>query len=238
MVRGRLRNRLGHKLHLPTDQVDKRRRAAPVRDMHHKQPGGVLEHLGHQVRDAAIASRTVVDLARVFGGVVTKFLQRLGGHVVVHQQCQRLLCGAGDGHKVFQGVVGQLVVERTVDHHHPGVGQHDGVAIRRAPRHRLGPHRAACTGFVVHDERLAQHGLQFVGQQPGMLVQRATGGETHHNFDGFFGVSGRYVGAGSYQQCSNKGWDTHAGVLDVEKRAWYPAHSTQDGVTFPRAKGV
>ena len=64
VVVGGLRNRLGHELHLAAHQVGEGRRAAAVGDVHHEQAGGVLEHLGHQVADAAVAGRAVVDLAR------------------------------------------------------------------------------------------------------------------------------------------------------------------------------
>ena len=47
----------------------------------------------------------------------------------------------------------------------------------------LGPHGAPCSRFVVHENRLAQLGLQAVGQQPGVLVQRAASRKTHDHTD-------------------------------------------------------
>jgi hypothetical protein len=108
----------------------------------------------------------------------------LTGTLGVHQQRQRLHGGAGNGDKVSQCLVGQLAVQGRVDHHHAGIGQHQGVAICRALGHSLSADGAACARFVIHDDGLPQHALQFVGQQPGVLVERTTRREAHHDLDG------------------------------------------------------
>jgi hypothetical protein len=98
--------------------------------------------------------------------------------------------GTGNGGEVAQRGVGQLAVQSGVDDHHARVGQHQRVAIGGGFHHLLRAHGAACAGLVVHHDGLAQHGLQLVGEQPRMLVQRAACGETNHHFDGFVGKRG------------------------------------------------
>ena len=85
MVAGRLRNRLGHELHLPAHQICKSRRTAAVGKVHYEQPGGGLEHFGHKVADTAVAGRAVVDLARSRAAVVDKFFQRFNRQFWVDQ---------------------------------------------------------------------------------------------------------------------------------------------------------
>jgi hypothetical protein len=116
-------------------------------------------------------------------------LQVVHGQLGVDQQGQRLHGGARDRREVFQRGVGQLAVQRGVDHHHAGVGQHQGVAVGRGFHHVLRAHGAAGAGLVVDHDGLAQHGLQAFGQQAGMLVQRAAGRKADHDADGLFGES-------------------------------------------------
>ena len=201
MVRRSLRNALGHELHLPAHEVGERGRTAPVGDVHHEQARGRLEHLGHQVADAAIARRAKVDLAGPRLGIGHELLQVLGGHAGVDQQGQRLHGRARHGHKVLQGRVGQAAVQRGVDNHHPGVGQHDGVAVRGRSHDLLRTHGATGTGLVVHHHGLAQHGLQLVGQQARMLVQRPAGGEAHHDTNGLGRKRLRMHGGSQGQAC-------------------------------------
>jgi hypothetical protein len=78
-------------------------------------------------------------------------------------------------------------VQGWVDHHDTGVGQHERVAIGCGLHNILRAHRAPGAGLVVHHHRLAQHGLQLVGEQAGMLVQRAAGRKAHHDADGLGG---------------------------------------------------
>ena len=134
--------------------------------------------------DAAIACRAIVDLPWFGLGIGHEFLQVLGRHVRVHQQGQRLHRGASNRREILERGVRQAAVQRRVDHHHTRVGQHQGVAVGRRLHHVLRAHRAASTGLVVHHHRLAQHGLQFIGQQAGMLVQRATRRKADHDAHG------------------------------------------------------
>jgi hypothetical protein len=55
---------------------------------------------------------------------------------------------------------GSLRVQRGVDHHHAGVGQHQRVAVGWRLHHFLRAHGAAGARLVVDHEGLAQHRLQ------------------------------------------------------------------------------
>ena len=213
VIRGGLRNALRHELHLTTNQVGKRRGAALVGDVHQIRSGRVLVHLRHQMADTAVTGRAEVDAAGVGLGVGRELAQRLGRHLVIHQQCQRLHGGTGDGREVFERVVGQLAVERRVNHHHAGIGQHQRVAIRRRTHDILRTHRTTCTGLVVHHQWLAQHALQLVRQQSGVLIQRATCGEAQHDANGLGGEgivgmhAHRHQQTGTSHQAGQNGTD-------------------------------
>ncbi len=133
----------------PAHQVGEGRRAAAVGDVDHEEAGGGLEHLRHQVADAAVAGRAVVDLPGPGLGVAHELLEVVHRQLGRDQQRQRLHRGARDRREVAQGVVGQLAVERAVDHRHAGVGEHQRVAVGRALGHGVGAHRAAGAGLVV-----------------------------------------------------------------------------------------
>ena len=137
--------------------------------------------------DAAITGGAVVDLPGPGAAVVDEFFQAVHGHLGVDQQGQRLHGGARNRHKVGERGVGQAAVERGVDDHDAGVGQHQGVAIGRGLHHLLRPHRAACAGFVVHQHRLTQHALQLVAQEPRVLIQWPTSWKTDHDAYGLAG---------------------------------------------------
>ena len=150
--------------------------------------------------DAAIACRSEIDLAGVGLGIGCELAQRLGGHLVVHQQRQRLHGSAGNGGEVLERVVGQLAVQRWVDDHHAGIGQHQRVAIRRRAHDILRAHRATGARLVIHHHRLAQHGLQLVRQQTGMLIQRAACRKAHHQTNRLAGEGIRRLRARRHQQ--------------------------------------
>jgi hypothetical protein len=112
-------------------------------------------------------------------------LSEFTGSLGIDQQRQGLHGRPGHWHKVLERPVGQLAVQRRVDDHHAGVGQHQGVAIRGGLHHLLGADGAPGASLVVHQNWLPQHRLQPVRQEARMLIQRTTGRESDHDANGF-----------------------------------------------------
>ena len=102
-----------------------------------------------------------------------EFLERLGRKVGGHDRDQR--------HRRDHRHPGEILhrIERDVlvDDGRDGVavgGQHQGVAVGRAPRHGRRPGKP---GLVLHDHDLLPHGAQLVGDHAGHAVGDAAGAE-------------------------------------------------------------
>ena len=67
-----------HDLHLPADQVGKRRRRAAIGHVHHVDAGHHLEQLAGDMDAAAVAGRRHVDLARIGLGIGDELGNGLG----------------------------------------------------------------------------------------------------------------------------------------------------------------
>ena len=80
------RDVIKHHHGLTGQQVHQRRGTSLVRDMHHVQPGEILEHFSRHVNAGAAAARCEVDFPRFGLGHCDNFLDRVGFHPRVQHQ--------------------------------------------------------------------------------------------------------------------------------------------------------
>ena len=159
--------------------------------MQHEGAGHALEQLAGQMDRRAVAAGGHVHLAGVGLGHADEILHvvnALGlGLVGVHHHHVGHGGHQGDGHKVLDGVVGQLGVQRAVD----AVGAHGAhqqrVAVAGRLGHHLGTHVAARARAVVHDELLPERLGQLGRHGAGQDVGGATGRKGHHDAYGLGG---------------------------------------------------
>jgi hypothetical protein len=149
-----------HELHLPCQQVAQGRGRALVRHVHGVQLAGAFEHLGSDMRRAAVAGRAVAELARMLAHIGDERVQRLRRHRRMHQQVdphKRHRCDRG---QVLERVVWHLLVEEGVDGHRAARGQQEGIAIGRRLGHGIAANDAVGARAVVDHHRT----LQRLGQ--------------------------------------------------------------------------
>jgi hypothetical protein len=88
-----------------------------------------------------------------------------------------------DRREILARIVAGVFIERRADAQRAGVTQHDGVAIGRALRHRLGADGAAGPGPVVDDDLFTQRLAHLVGDHAAHDRGAAARRERNHQRD-------------------------------------------------------
>ncbi|MNS48014.1 hypothetical protein D3C72_805710 [compost metagenome] len=136
---------------------------------------------------AAVAARTIVQLARILLRVDDQVRQRLDvvllGEFIVHHQHVRHRRHDRHRREILDRVVRQVGEQPGVD----GVRGHRAhdqrVAVGRRLGHQIGADIAARARPVLHDHGLAERTAHLFGQHAGHGVQRAAGRVRHDKAD-------------------------------------------------------
>ena len=165
--------------------------------MGHARAGELLEDLGADVRDRAIALGGIVELAGVGLGIGDEFLEVVDRHRRVHRHHIGGHRHQPHGHQVLE-VPGQLVHQDGVGNVVARIRHQQGVTVFGClPGHLSVGQVAAGPGLVVHHHRVAHDLAQGVGHQAGRGVDQAARRVGHDQIDGF---AGKALGQGDLAQ--------------------------------------
>ena len=148
------------------DDVLHRRAAAAIGHVGDVDADGGVEQLAVDHAGRARAGRGDLHRRLVLFHVVDELRHGVGRKFIGGDENGRLVGDQHDRHKIFEQVVGRLLVERLVD----GVGagaHHDGVAVRRRLRDARGADHAAGAADILDDDLLAQHLGNLAGDDAG-----------------------------------------------------------------------
>ncbi len=201
-----------HELHLPGDEIGRRRRAALVGHVHDLHAGHRLEELHAQVRGGADAGGAVGELA----GIRFRIGDELGDggrrHRRVDRHHVRRHADQADVGDVLQRVVAEILVERGPDAVRADVAEHEAVAVGRGLRGRGGGNRAAGAGLVLHRDRLPHDFGELDGGDARGLVDAAAGHEADVELRRLRGIRLRERLEGAREQ-ENRGENSHGTSL-------------------------
>ena len=156
---------VGHEIDLASHQVHVGGGAAFVRHMTCIHVV-VLHHLkSRQVRDIAVASRAVGELAFVLLRVLHELLHGVGRHLGIDDKPQWHHRRQGHGAQIPGHVIAHLLVERRTERNRGSVVEH-GVAVGWRLGHQRIADVAVGTRPVVHDDRLPQLLAYLLRQHP------------------------------------------------------------------------
>ena len=169
-------------VHVAGEHVLHREVHALVGDVNELRAGDDVEELAREVVRGAGAARAEVERAGLGFREGDELLQvlrrqrRLRDHHVRHRRDQ------AHRREVLHRVVVDLRVQRRADGERRR-DQHDGVAVGRRPRRRLGADVAAGAAAVLGHHRLAEARRQPLGDQPAEDVGAAAGRERQDEAD-------------------------------------------------------
>ena len=186
-------------LDLPGEQVGGGGSGAPIGDVHHVHPGGLLEQLARQMAGCANARAREIDLRRVFSGVVDQLFQAPGGHVLVDDEHTGQDGQLRDRGQIIDRIVGQPRHQVRVGHLRPWRRIQQGVSVGRGLGHEVRAQGGAPSGLVVHDDGLPQPFAQGAGNGTCHDVGPAARRERHHQAQGAIRVVLR-VGGERYER--------------------------------------
>ncbi|MNT08568.1 hypothetical protein D3C72_1433150 [compost metagenome] len=200
-----MRSQRGHRAdrprHIARDHVLRHGRLALVGDVRHVEVAGLVQVRADQVREGADAIGAVADLALVLRGPVEELLHVLYRHVPVHGQHDLGDAEFGDKGQVPAHVIRHVAVQvRRVDQRR-GVGEQDGVAVRRAARDGLHRDHARAAGLVVDDDGLPETLAHVLGQCARHGVGGAAGRARDNNGDGTRRVALGTAGGAPRHRC-------------------------------------
>ena len=135
--------------------------------------GLLAQHQRKKVRQAAGGGHANIGLGRVGLQPGQQVLHLFDRHGAGYGHAKHIAVDFAHRHKVFVGVVPQVVHHQGSYHHYRWVGQHQHGLRGRGIFDILGRHAAACAHFVFHNHRLPQAGLQLVGHNAGDTIGRA-----------------------------------------------------------------
>ena len=166
----RRRRAIEQEIDLAADQCHTDSGRALERHMGHLGAGGMLQHLGHQVRGRAQRERRVVQLVRVGLGIVDQVFHGVEGRRGRHDQHRARAGREHHRHQVFQRVIGQLGEQvRVLARGHADRVQ-DGVAIGRRLQQFLHAQDGAGARLVFDQHGHAQCRLHFGRQHAGLDI--------------------------------------------------------------------
>ena len=139
--------------------------------MDHVDAGHLLEHLAGQMRGAAGAGRSEIELARILLGVSHELRDRLRRHGRVNFHQDRQIGDHRQHPEILHRIVWQLLVELRVEHEDRGRGEEQRVAVGLGARHHFSADRALRAGLVLdHDRLLEIAGKIIADQRPSTSV--------------------------------------------------------------------
>ena len=146
-----------------------------MRDVHDVDLGDLLEHLAGEIGGARGAGRGEIERARFRAREREEFLDVVRRQLRRDGQRRRYRRDLGDAGEILH----RIERRRAVDHVGDRMAarrEHDGVAVRR----RLGDRRRAREARpVLDDHLLLPHFAELVGDDAGLAVGVAAGGERH-----------------------------------------------------------
>jgi len=128
---------------------------ARIGNVHHVDPGALLEKLGRQMRERSGSRRRVVEAARLLLRPRDQLLQGVYAQVRPRGEHDWEIADLGHGLEVLERVVGHLVVEARIDRKRIR-RQQQRVAVGSCARDPREGDIAAGAAAVLDDDRLAQ----------------------------------------------------------------------------------
>ena len=161
-----------HQVDIAGEQVVDRRRGALIGHMRQLGAGDGLKQLGGRVRGGANALRGIIDLAGIGFGVGNELGHGLGREILAHQNDVGHVRHDRDRDQLRRIVIQRLVEKRRrCDRRR--LRSEQRVAVRLGLEHRFGGEAAAHARFIFDDERLAERGSHFIGDDSGDGVHAA-----------------------------------------------------------------
>ncbi len=174
-----------HELNLAGEQVAQRGRRALVGHMDGVELAGPLEHLGGDMRGAAVSGRAKAELAGICAQIADELGERPGRHRRVDQQEHPHQGHRGHRRQILLRVVRHLAVQEGVDGNGAARGQQEGVAIGGRFGDHVGAHDAVGAGAVIHHHGPLERCRQPGGEAARQCVGGAAGREVDHQPDRF-----------------------------------------------------
>ena len=195
-----------HHLHTSGDHVGDGGDRAAIRHMHELQPGEARQLLSADLRQAAGAGRSVIDLARIGTRIGEELLERLGGNVCAHHQQLWRFGEHRDWQQVLERVERQAGVQEAADDI-AGVDGAKRVAVRRRVATASMPTAPPAPGRFSTITGLPGRAGDVISGEPADEIGDAACGGRHDHLDRLRRKSLR----DRRQLASKRGQPTHRG---------------------------
>src|SRR5436190_1443162 len=146
-----------HQRHLAADDILQRRRRALVGDMQQVDPGALVEHESGVVRHGARAIRGIAELAGICLCERDQLLQRVGLESGMRDEDETGTRHLRNGLQVLERIEAHLEHERDLGQNVLRTDK-ERLPVGRGAHQRVDCNRAAATGLVFDDDRLADAG--------------------------------------------------------------------------------